>query len=168
MWKQLVNDVAIAPLAGYLATSVMERTNTVLYQYAEPEADRERETAVRPGPPFRIGADKTLRQVGIKLNDNQLDKAGMALHYILPLSWAPTYALTRRATGLGPVSAGLASGAAMSLIVDEGITPLFGFSAPNRDYPLSTHVRAFVAHLVFGLTVATITEATWCLTGRRP
>lgn len=140
----------------------------VLYQYAEPEADRNRETEVRPGPPFRIAADKTLRQVGIKLDDAQLDKAGMALHYILPLSWAPTYAVTRRATGLGPASAGLASGAAMSLIVDEGVTPLFGFSAPNRDYPLSTHVRAFVAHLVFGVTVAAVTESTWCLTGRRP
>jgi hypothetical protein len=46
--------------------------------------------------------------------------------------------MTRRATGLGPVSAGLASGAAMSLIVDEGVTPLFGFSAPNRDYPAAS------------------------------
>jgi hypothetical protein len=168
MWKQLVKDVAIAPLAGYLATGVMERTNMVLYQYAEPEADRERETEVRPGPPFRIGADKTLRLVGIKLNDAQLDKAGMALHYLLPISWAPTYALTRRATGLGPMPAGLASGAAMSVIVDEGITPLAAFSAPNRDYPLSTHVRAFAAHLVFGLIVAAVTEAAWCLMGRHP
>ncbi len=30
------------------------------------------------------------------------------------------------------------------------MTPALGFSAPNRAYPLSTHLRGFVAHLVFG------------------
>ncbi|GAA3763434.1 hypothetical protein GCM10022205_58990 [Spinactinospora alkalitolerans] len=38
----------------------------------------------------------------------------------------------------GPVTAGPASGAAMSLVVDEGRTPLPGFSASNRDHPLIT------------------------------
>ena len=53
---------------------------------------------------------------------------------------------------------GKLTGAAMSLIVDEGMTPLFGLSAPNRDYPLSTHPRGFVAHLTFGLGVAATAE----------
>ncbi len=52
------------------------------------------------------------------------------------MGWGPTYAFLRRWTNLDPVSAGLLSGALMSLIVDEGMTPLLGFSAPNRDYPL--------------------------------
>jgi len=39
----------------------------------------------------------------------------------------------------------------MSLVVDEGMTPLMGFSAPNRAYPLSTHLRGFAAHLAFRL-----------------
>lgn len=89
------------------------------------------------------------------------------MHYLLPTSWAPTYALLRRATGLGPVSAGLASGAAMSAVVDEGLTPLLGFSAPNRDYPAS-RIRALVAHLACGLAIGAVTEATWCLLERRP
>ena len=29
----------------------------------------------------------------------------------------------------------------MSLILDEGVVPALGLSAPNRDYPLLTHVR---------------------------
>ena len=53
---------------------------------------------------------------------------------------------------------GKLTGAAMSLIVDEGMTPLFGFSAPNRDYPLSTHPRGFATHLAFGLGVAATAE----------
>jgi hypothetical protein len=51
----------------------------------------------------------------------------------------------------------------MSLLVDEGMTPLLGFSAPNRDYPLSTHIRGFAAHLAFGLGVAATAETLYWL-----
>ncbi len=56
----------------------------------------------------------------------------------------------------------------MSLIVDEGITPLAGFSAPNRVYPAATHLRGLAAHLVYGLAVAAVTETAWALRHRRP
>lgn len=67
----------------------------------------------------------------------------------------------RRRAGMNPATAGLTAGTAMWLVADEGITPLLGFSAPNRAYPVVTHVRAFAGHLVFGLTVAAVTEAGW-------
>jgi hypothetical protein len=73
----------------------------------------------------------------------------------------------RRRTGMSPLTAGLATGASMSLILDETITPAIGASAPNRDYPLSTHLRGFVAHLAFGLAVAAATEVGWKLLTRR-
>ncbi len=60
------------------------------------------------------------------------------------------------------------TGAAMSLIADEIATPLLGFSAPNRAYPLVTHVRGVVAHLVFGLAVAAVTEAVWAAVRQTP
>ena len=62
------------------------------------------------------------------------------------------------------------TGAAMSLVVDEGMTPLLGFSAPNREYPFVTHLRGFAAHLAFGLGVAATAETIHWLgrnTGRR-
>jgi hypothetical protein len=84
-------------------------------------------------------------------------------HYGLGMSWGPPYTLLRRETNLGPVSAGLLVGAAMSLLVDEGMTPLLGFSAPNRDYPLVTHLRGVAAHLAFGLGVAGTAETLYWL-----
>ncbi len=51
----------------------------------------------------------------------------------------------------------------MSLIVDEGMTPALGFSAPNSAYPLVTHLRGFVAHLAFGLGVAASAETIYWL-----
>ena len=56
----------------------------------------------------------------------------------------------------------------MWLLADEGMTPALGFSAPNRAYPVSTHVRALLAHLVFGAVVAAVTETAWRLLGSQP
>lgn len=89
-------------------------------------------------------------------------------HYGLAVSWVPLYGLLRRTTALSPITAGLATGAAMSVFADELMTPAFGFSAPNLDYPLVTHLRGIAAHLVFGLGVAAVTETAWGLRGRRP
>jgi hypothetical protein len=77
----------------------------------ESEADRAREDAVRPGPPYRVAAEKAAALLGVQQPEIALDKAALAFHYGLAASWAPTYALLRRRTPLGPVAAGLASGA---------------------------------------------------------
>lgn len=95
-------------------------------------------------------------------------KAGMALHYGAGLVWAPLYQQLRRRTAMGPITAGLATGASQSLLLDEVITPAIGASAPNRDYPVSAHLRGLAAHLAYGLAIAAVTEAGWKVTGAGP
>lgn len=167
MTRPLLLDLAIAPFAGYLATRAMEPVGAWMYEH-QSQADRDREEAVRPGPPYRVAAQKTFALLGLDLSDDVLDKAALVFHYGLAVSWAPTYALLRRGTHLGLIAAGLGSGAAMSAIVDEGLTPALGFSAPNRAYPAAAHVRGALAHLAFGLAVAAVTEAAWGVIRRRP
>jgi len=87
-----------------------------------------------------------------------VEQAGLVFHYGLGMSWGAVYTLLRRLTLLPPPVAGLVTGASLSLLIDEGLTPLLGFSAPNRAYPLVTHLRGFVAHLVYGLRVAGVAE----------
>jgi hypothetical protein len=164
---ELIKDMPVAAAAGYVGTKLMEPISQKLYEW-EPEEDRKREDAVRPGAPFEIAAEKTAKLVGVDLDDKQKGRVGLLFHYGLAVSWAPVYALLRRRTSLSPVAAGLAAGAAMSLVADEGMTPALGFSAPNRAYPPSTHLRGFVAHLAFGLAVAAVTEGGWRVTGRAP
>lgn len=166
MNRTLMTDLALAPVAGYVGTKLMEPVGAKLYELG-PEQDRRREDEVRPGPPYSIAARKAAELVGLTLTDKQHERLALVFHYGLAIQWAPLYPLLRRKTGLGPVAAGLATGAAMSLVADEMMTPALGFSAPSRAYPLSTHLRGFVGHLVFGLGVAATTEAGWRLL-RRP
>ncbi len=160
-------DLVLAAPAGYNGTKVMEPVSMKFYEL-EPAAAREQENAARPWPPYRVAAEKLTNLVALELTEAQLDRLSLALHYGLAAQWAPLYPLLRRRAGLGRVTAGLVTGAAMSVVADELMTPAFGFSAPNRDYPLVTHARGFAAHLAFGLAVAATIEARWAATNRRP
>jgi uncharacterized membrane protein YagU involved in acid resistance len=163
--RTLIADIGIGLISGYVGTKVMEPVGMKLYEW-ESEKDRRQEDAVRPGPPYEIAAQKTAALVGVTLSEPQVTQAGMVFHYGLGMSWGTVYMFVRRFTVLHPIPAGLLTGAAMSLIVDEGLTPALGFSAPNRAYPFATHLRGFVAHLAFGLGTAATAEVLHWL-GRR-
>jgi len=155
--KQLLSDSALGMIGGYVGTKVMEPVSMKLYEL-EPEADRQQEDRVRPGPPYEIAAWKTTALLGLQLTGKQVEQAGLVFHYGLGMSWGLVYPLLRRLTPLPPLVAGLVTGASLSLLIDEGLTPLLGTSRANRAYPLVTHLRGFVAHLVYGLSVAGVAE----------
>ncbi len=165
--RTLLGDFALSTAAGYLGTKAMEPVSMKLYEM-ESEQDRAREDAARPGPPFQVAAEKLTKAFDIQLSEQQMSRLSLAFHYGLAIQWAPLYPLLRRRTNLNPVTAGLATGAAMSVIADELMTPAFGFSAPNLDYPLVTHARGLLAHLAFGLAVAAVVETGWTLLHNRP
>lgn len=128
-----------------------------------PENARKREEQVRAGPPPRIAAQKTAAQVEVDLGGERLDKISMAVHYGLGLARRPVYGFLRHFSGMQPLGAGVATGATMSLIIDEALTPALGYSASSRDYPTATHIRGLVAHLLFGLVVGLSAEALYRL-----
>jgi len=110
--KQLLSDIAIGMIGGYVGTKVMEPVSMKLYEL-EPEADRQ------PGGPgaerrllTRIAARKTAALLGLRLIDKQVEQAGLVFHYGLGMSWGLVYLLLRRLTPLPPLVAGLAEGIA--------------------------------------------------------
>lgn len=165
--RRTLTDLALAAVAGYVGTKAMEPVSMRLYEW-ESDAARAREDAARPGAPYRIAAEKLSYLAGLDLGDTRLDQLALVFHYGLAFQWAPLYPLLRRRTQLTALPAGLLTGAAMSVVADELMTPAFGFSAPNLDYPLVTHVRGFLAHLVFGTAVAATVETGWALLRQRP
>lgn len=127
----IARDSAVAAAAGYIGGTVMEQFNMQAFQRLEPVEDRQREQEVRPGPPYVVTAKKMAAALGIELEDDKAQKAGMALHYLLPIYWVPTYMSLRRTADMRPLTAGLLSGAAMSLIVDGGMTAALASAPPT-------------------------------------
>jgi uncharacterized membrane protein YagU involved in acid resistance len=160
-------DLAIGLVAGLVATKVTALAEQALSK-PMPASIKRREAQVRPGPSAKVAARKTADTLGYALDEQRIKPAARALHYGLGMAWGPIYSLLRRHSRMEPLGAGLVTGAALSLIVDEALTPALGFSAPSRDYPTATHLRGFAGHLVYGAAAALTAEAIYRLTDTTP
>ena len=164
----LLADVAVGLLAGFVATKATDLAQGPLRR-ATPEGAKRREARVSPGPSSsQVAARRLAERLGCPADDRRLRPLARAVHHGLGMAWGPVYCLLRRHCGMRPLGAGLVAGAALSLVVDEGLTPALGLSAPNRDYPAATHVRGFLAHLVWGGAAALAAEAAYRVTGTAP
>ncbi len=164
----LLADVAVGLLAGFVATKATDLAQGPLRR-ATPDNVKRREARVSPGPSSsQVAARRLAERLGRPADDRRLRPLARAVHHGLGMAWGPVYCLLRRHVGMRPLGAGLAAGAALSLVVDEGLTPALGLSAPNRAYPVATHVRGLLAHLVWGAAAALAAEAVYRLTGTTP
>jgi uncharacterized membrane protein YagU involved in acid resistance len=165
--RTLLVDVAVGLAAGLVATKVYGFAQQAFYR-PMPRHVRREEQRVRPAPSSQVAAAKTAESLGYPLDEQQRKLAGSAVHYGLGAAWGPVYTLLRRHGGMQPLGAGILTGATLSLIVDEGLTPALGFSPPNRDYPALTHARGFLNHLAYGVAVAVAAEALYRLADAGP
>ncbi len=165
--RTLLIDVAVGLAAGLAATKMYGYAQQAFYR-PMPRHVRRQEERARPAPSSQVAAEKTAESLGYSLDERQRELAGAAVHYGLGATWGPIYSLLRRHGGMQPLGAGFLTGATLSLIVDEGLTPVLGFSAPNRDYPALTHVRGFLNHLAYGAAVAVTAEALYWFTDMGP
>jgi hypothetical protein len=97
----VLEDLAVASLAGYVGTKAMEPVSMKLYEM-ESEQARKQEDEARPGPPYEVAAKKISGLLGVKLEGKALERGSKAMHYGLALSWSPLYVLLRRKTASVP------------------------------------------------------------------
>src|SRR3954464_3418512 len=165
--QTLLADVAIGCVSGLVATKVYGLVQEALYR-PMPRDVKRWEEQVRPGPSSQVAASRMAEGLGYPLDEQERELAGCAVHYGLGMAWGPMYGLLRRHGGMQPLGAGALTGTTLSLIVDEGLAPALGFSAPNRDYPALTHVRGLLNHLAYGAAVAVTAEVLYRLTNTGP
>ena len=92
--KQIIADTAVGLIGGSVGTKVMEPVSMKLYEL-EPEAERQQEERVRPGPPYAHRCSEDGRLLGLHLTDKQVEQAGLVFHYGLGMSWRTVYTLLR-------------------------------------------------------------------------
>ena len=123
-----------------------------MYRREDPAALR-RELQARPGglDSAHLLARKLGRAVGHDPGTKQPNAAGVAVHYALGALPGAAYALTRRRFPAIARSVGLPFGLALFVVNDEIAAPLLGLARGPRAYPVQSHVRGLVAHLVLGV-----------------
>jgi hypothetical protein len=145
--KGAIRVLFIGGAAGYLAGRVMDQATTWFYT-RQSDASKQREGELLPEGAPVASARKLAGLIGAEPTDEQAGTIAATLHQGLgQLYGVAAAALTRR--GVPPVRAGLASGAAGFLLVDELANSLF-FTPPPQAYPVESHLRGLVGHLTFG------------------
>src|SRR5438093_11681260 len=83
-----------------------------------PEADKQREKAVSPGSPYKIGVQKAADLAGVELDDKQVDAAASAVPYTVGIAGGLLYVALRRIARMNPVLGAVFSVRALFLSVD--------------------------------------------------
>lgn len=94
-----------------------------------------------------------------QLTDREKDAAGTAVHYAMGTTSGALYGAFAEIVPQVKAGAGLTFGAAVWLVVDEGVVPAAGLSKSPTEYRLSIHAYAFASHLVYGLTTEIVRRA---------
>jgi putative membrane protein len=89
---------------------------------------------------------------GHELEESEKKPAGAAVHYAFGTATGGLYGAIAEVTPEVTTGAGLPFGAIFWVVADETAVPLLGLSKGPTEYSLSTHVYAFVSHLVYGLS----------------
>src|SRR3989475_7758271 len=88
--RELVSGAAAGVVGGHVGTKVMNPVTTKLQELA-PEADKQRERAVSPGSPYRIGVQKAADRLGVTLTEEQLKAAASAMPYTVGIAGGLLY-----------------------------------------------------------------------------
>lgn len=139
--------------AGVVATWIMTRVTTFMYE-RENKAARAREDSARGDKTaYDVAAEKGAGIFGKTLTAKQRGRWGMAVHWTLGIAAAVLYAALRTQLASPDLRHGLLFGFLFWLIMDEAMTPLLRLTPGPRAFPWQTHVRGLVGHLVFGAVV---------------
>ena len=120
-------------------------------QSQQPADDREDEDAT-----MKTAEAVSELTTGQTLTKEQRETGGTLVHYAFGAAMGAVYGVL---TELAPRTAsgfGTPYGAAVWLGADEIAMPALGLSKGPTELPASTHLQAFAAHLVYGLTADTV------------
>jgi hypothetical protein len=154
--SRLRNDVIKGAIAGAVATWVMGKVTSAMYE-REDRWVRRAEDDVRGGKTsYGVAAEKAARLAGASLDNTQRERLGLAIHWALGIGAGAVYAVLRRRFHALGRTAGVGFGTAFWALFDEGLVPTLGLTPGPRAFPWQTHARGFAGHLTFG----TVTDGT--------
>lgn len=145
-------DALAGVAAGVLATWVMSKVTTFLYEHEDPDARNAEDEARGGKTAFGIAAEKLAETAGLQLSDEQRQRFGSGLHWGLGAGAGAVYGVLRHRLPPARWGSGVAFGTAFWALVDEGATTVLGLTPPPQEFPWQAHARGLAGHVVFGVT----------------
>lgn len=148
--QRVITDLIDGAIAGAVATWVMGKATTYLYE-RENKAAREREDRAREGKTaYGVAAEKAARLTGTDLSDSERKMYGSAIHWALGIGAGALYGVLRPRLENAALARGLAFGSTFWLLMDEGAVYALGLTPGPGAFPWQTHARGLAGHLTFG------------------
>lgn len=145
-------DAVRGAIAGALATWLMDLVTTGLAQGQSAETT-EREKAARPNGQGAVEnlVDRIESVTGQSFDQSQRNVLMQGIHFGLGVGPGAVYGALRGRVPLVGAGRGLFYGLLLWAVNDEYLNIKLGLAAPFRDYPLETHWRGVVGHVVLGM-----------------
>jgi hypothetical protein len=151
--KGAIRVLLVGAAAGYVAGQVMDKATTWFYE-RQSDASKEREQELLPEGAPLAAARGLAGLIGAEPTDDQASAIAQAMHQSLGQGYGVAAAALTR-SGVPPLAAGVASGMAGFLLIDELANSLF-FTPPPQAYPVESHLRGAVGHLTLGLVTGAL------------
>jgi hypothetical protein len=153
--SSILTDLVDGAIAGAVATWVMGKVTTFLYDRENPAA-RQREESARGGrTAYGAAAERLAGLAGVALSDEQRRRHGTRIHWALGAGAGALYGVLRDRLPDRALARGLTFGTAFWLVVDEGANPVLGLTPGPMAFPWQAHARGLAGHLVFGAVADT-------------
>jgi uncharacterized protein DUF1440 len=146
-------DLIKGAIAGAVATWVMDKATSVMYAREDRRARRREDEAREGKTAYGVAAEKAAGVLGQRLDAEERERLGGALHWALGIGAGAAYAVLRRRFESIGRGAGIGFGTLFWAAVDEGLVPALGLTRAAAAFPWQTHARGLAGHLTFG-TVA--------------
>ena len=158
-WKGLVAGLAGGAVASFLMNQFQElmadddgREQSHGAQSLQPNGH----SSIDDDATERL-ADRAAKLITKKrLNRREKHNAGKIVHYAYGTLMGGAYGLATEYRRQPSVKSGMAFGSSAWAFGDEVAVPLLGLSKGLGGYPVSTHIRSFGSHMVYGFTTEVV------------
>lgn len=144
-------DLLKGAIAGAVATWIMDRVTTRMYEHENEPARRMEDRARHGRTAYEAAADKVAGLLGRKLNPQERRRLGSAIHWGLGIAAGAAYGAFGRRIPAVRRAGGSAFGTTFWATIDEGLVSLLGLTPPPKAFPWETHARGLAGHLTYGI-----------------
>ena len=146
----VILDVLAGAAAGALGTYLMSWGQKAVSKAQSEEAQQREQEGSFDLSATALTAKRLAEPFGTELDDNKAEKAGMFVHYGFGILNGAMFGLLASRWRTPAILRGLAYGTALWFVADEVMVPALKLGPTFKRVPISSHLKALAAHLVYG------------------